>query len=110
MTLSPDNRNPEYYEKYRLRAPDAGRILWAMGKLRWRNRELVQAAERVILKDLDCPWNRPRYMTTALWGVAWSCQNVGLPKLCEAVQQLPDTFWEGAHLHRGRVNDNCHIP
>jgi hypothetical protein len=28
------------WELLRLRAPDAGRILWAVGKLKWRNRNV----------------------------------------------------------------------
>ena len=31
-------RRLHYWERFRLRAPDAGRILWAMGKLKWRSK------------------------------------------------------------------------
>ena len=37
----------KYFELMRLRAPDAGRIMWAMGKLKWRDR-------RVRLQQVRC--------------------------------------------------------
>ena len=46
------------------------------------------------MQDLECEWNRPRYMTTALWGSAWSAPGVPLKKLCNALQDLPEEFWK----------------
>lgn len=83
------------WELLRLRAPDAGRIVWAMGKMKWRDRPVLQSAQKLIVKDLLCPWNRPRYMTTAMWGAAWTYPSLTLDKLAFALQDAPPDFWKG---------------
>lgn len=80
------------------RAPDAGRMLWAMGKLRWQSTSLLRLLEQAVVLDIACEWNRPRYLTTALWGSAWAAPGVPLVALCEAVQSRPQEFWKGAAL------------
>lgn len=82
--------------KQRIRAPDAGRLLWAMGKLRWKHKDCLKLAESVIVRDFDCPWNRPRYMTTAMWGAAWAHPSASLKRLAHHLQNAPKAFWGGA--------------
>ena len=89
------DRHAQYWESMRLRAPDAARILWAMGKMKWKNANLLRYAEQVIIEDLKCEWNKPRYMTTAMWGVAWSGSHYGVPRLCAALEAMDPAFWEG---------------
>lgn len=96
FTLGLRDGDPGYVEAMRFRAPDAGRMLWAMGKLRWHSAPLLRLLERATAQDIGCEWNRPRYMTTALWGSAWSAPGVPLVDLCCAVQEQPDAFWTGA--------------
>jgi hypothetical protein len=90
-----------WWEKMRLRAPDAGRILWAMGKLRWKKKAVLKLAARVCTLDLLCPWNRPRYMTTAMWGAAWAYPTIALTSFVTALEKAPPRFWNGAPLVAG---------
>ena len=96
FTLRLREGREDYVEAMRFRAPDACRMLWAMGKLRWRSAPLLRLLETAAVQDIACEWNRPRYVTTALWGSAWSAPGVPLLRLCDTVQNLPEEFWTGA--------------
>jgi hypothetical protein len=85
-----------FWDRFRLRAPDAGRIMWAAGAMRWRNAKLQATAAEALRQDIDCSFNSPRYVTTALWGSAWAHPEQPLTALCEAVEALPADFWKGA--------------
>eukprot|EP00892_Ulva_mutabilis_P001551 jgi/Ulvmu1/11397/UM075_0059.1 len=93
FTLRMRDGDEGYVEAMRFRAPDAGRMLWAMGKLRWHSTSLLRLLEAAAVQDVACAWNRPRYMTTALWGAAWSAPGVPLLNLCDALQRQPQEFW-----------------
>jgi hypothetical protein len=85
-----------WWELMRLRAPDAGRILWAIGKIKWRDKRVFKYAGQVCKEDMMCPWNRPRYMTTAMWGAAWAYPSTPMLPLASAVEHVPTAFWKGA--------------
>lgn len=58
--------------------------------------QALQKLERIIVEDFDCPWNRPRYMTTAMWGAAWANPGVSLMQLAARLEQAGDSFWKGS--------------
>jgi hypothetical protein len=95
------------WELMRLRAPDAGRIMWAMGKMKWKDKNVLRSAEKLIAKDMLCPWNRPRYMTTAMWGAAWAHPNLTLGKLALTLQDAPPDFWKGVFI--AYIITFCHL-
>jgi hypothetical protein len=84
------------WDLFRLRAPDAGRIMWAMGKIKWRDKRVFKLAGQLCRDDLLCPWNRPRYMTTAMWGAAWALPSMPILSLAKALERAPPSFWKGA--------------
>lgn len=96
ITLGIRASDEGYFGAMRFRAPDAGRMLWAMGKLQWKRSALMRLLEQAVVRDISCEWNRPRYMTTALWGSAWSSPGTPLVALCGAIQSQPEGFWAGA--------------
>lgn len=89
----------EFWERFRFRAPDAARVMWAAGALRWRNARLRAIAAQVVARDIDYEHNQPRYLSTALWGAAWAHPELPLRSLCEAVERRPRAFWNGASTH-----------
>jgi hypothetical protein len=93
----------DFWDRFRLRAPDAARIMWAAGALRWRNASLQAGAAQVVTRDIACPFNLPRYITTALWGAAWAHPEQPLTSLCNTVESQPQDFWRSACLPVGLV-------
>lgn len=47
-------KTEEYWENCRVRAPDAGRMLWAMGKLQWQSEKLLRLLEAAAVLVCYC--------------------------------------------------------
>jgi hypothetical protein len=45
-----DVTNEDYWTNCRVRAPDAGRMMWAMGKLQWQSKKLLKLLEAVAVE------------------------------------------------------------
>jgi hypothetical protein len=50
-----DVSNEDYWDSCRVRAPDAGRMMWAMGKLQWQSKKLLKLLEAVAVQVSTTP-------------------------------------------------------
>lgn len=49
-----DITREDYWRDCRVRAPDAGRMMWAMGKLQWQSEKLLRLLEAVAVRVWPC--------------------------------------------------------